>query len=383
MNLRALVVAGLAGTVLAAAAVAGPYTPGNLVVTQFGPGQGTAGALNSRGTAVTLREFSVPGGAFLANDLTLNNNAANGTRFVNSGTATSEGQLTRSLDGRFLTLIGYDANVGAEGANAGSSLATSRVSVVNRVVARVDADQNTSLFRLTDAYDGSNARSAASIDGSTFITSGTAATSPAGLAATAGARSFDPSLGTTSVQLAPAPTNTRVVNYFNGDVYFSAQSTTAGVTGVYRISGGVATILPGFGSTTLAPTDFAFLDANTLYVADESNPTTGQGGLQKWTFDGTTWSIAYRITAGLGTSGLRSMTLGTDSAGNPLIYAIHGTSATNLVSIVDTGAASSATILATAPAGFAFRGVEFAVPTPGAASVLALAGLVAVRRRRA
>jgi hypothetical protein len=77
-------------------------------------------------------------------------------------------------------------------------------------------------------------------------------------------------------------------------------------------------ILNGFptalNSTTSFPFGVWFADADTLYVADEGNgtntfdPKTGTytaaaaqttAGLQKWMFDGTTWTLAYTLTAGL------------------------------------------------------------------------------------
>ena len=77
-------------------------------------------------------------------------------------------------------------------------------------------------------------------------------------------------------------------------------------------------ILNGFptalNSTTSFPFGIWFADTDTLYVADEGNgtntfdPTTGTytaaaaqttAGLQKWMFDGTTWALAYTLTAGL------------------------------------------------------------------------------------
>jgi len=78
-------------------------------------------------------------------------------------------------------------------------------------------------------------------------------------------------------------------------------------------------ILQGF-PTTLAktstwyPADLWFANADTLYVADEGNgtttydPSTGTytaaaaqttAGLQKWVFNGTSWNLAYTLTAGL------------------------------------------------------------------------------------
>jgi hypothetical protein len=67
-------------------------------------------------------------------------------------------------------------------------------------------------------------------------------------------------------------------------------------------------------STTSFPFGVWFADADTLYVADEGNgsntfdPTKGiytdaakqtTAGLQKWIFNGTKWTLAYTLTAGL------------------------------------------------------------------------------------
>jgi hypothetical protein len=77
-------------------------------------------------------------------------------------------------------------------------------------------------------------------------------------------------------------------------------------------------VLNGFptalSSTTSFPFGVWFADANTLYVADEGNGTNTYNsatntytaaaaqttaGLQKWVFDGSKWSLAYTLSAGL------------------------------------------------------------------------------------
>jgi hypothetical protein len=66
---------------------------------------------------------------------------------IASGTATSEGQLTLSADGRFLILTGYNSQIPGP-----MSLSNTTADVVNRVIGRVDAqgniDTRTSLTRL-------------------------------------------------------------------------------------------------------------------------------------------------------------------------------------------------------------------------------------------
>lgn len=393
----AFIAAIAAGCGLAASASAANFTYGNLVLSQVGPGSGTNGALNSAATAVTLREFSLSTQSFLANDLALP--ATGSDKLTISGSATSEGVLTLSSDGRYLTIGGYDAIVGQSGNVAGSSIATSpnftgaTGTIVNRTIARVDVTQSVSMFRMTNAYSGSNFRSVASADGSTFYTAGTASTNP-NQAVSAGVRFFDPGLGTDSIQQAPSPTNIRVVNLaLGGRVFASSQS--APFNGISEWSGGTATLLPGmaaaFLTNDLAPTDFYFASSSVLYVADEGGLTglvSGKnrvGGLQRWDFDGTNWNLSYRITDGL-TAGLRGLTAVTDASGVTTLWAItadsiSATQGNKLVAVTDLGPTSTFITLAVAGGNQAFRGLDL-IPAPGTGAMALLGLAIAGRRRR-
>lgn len=397
MNLNQRFIAALvAAGGLAASSSAATYTFGNLVLSQVGPGSGAGGGLNSAAAAVTLREFSLSSQSFLANDLALP--SVGSDKLTISGSATSEGVLTLSSDGNYLTIGGYDAIVGQGGNVAGSSIATSpnftgaTGTIVNRMVGRVDVTQSVSLYRMTNAYSGSNFRSVASGDGSTFYTAGTASTNP-NQAASAGVRLFNPGSGTDSLQQAPSPTNIRVVNLaLGGRVFASTQS--APFNGISEWSGGTATLLPGmaaaFVTNDLSPTDFYFASSSVLYVADEGGLTglvggkNRVGGLQRWDFDGANWNLSYRITDGL-TAGLRGLTAVTDASGNTTLWAItaDGISATQgnkLVAVTDLGPTSSFITLATAGGNQAFRGLDL-IPTPGTGA-MALLGLAMMGRRR-
>jgi hypothetical protein len=139
------------------------FTPENLVVYRVGNG---SAALNSNATAVFLDEFT-PAGA-LVQSIAMPT-AVNGShkRLTASGTATSEGFLTRSQDGRYLVLPGYDAAPGT------GSISTSLSTTINRVIGRVDAsgvvDTTTAL---TDAMSGGNPRGASSTNGTDLWISG-------------------------------------------------------------------------------------------------------------------------------------------------------------------------------------------------------------------
>ncbi len=180
-------------------------------------------------------------------------------------------------------------------------------------------------------------------------------------------------------------------------------------------------ILQGFPtalkSTTAFPFGLWFANPDTLYVADEGNgdttfdPSTGMytgaatqttAGLQKWVFNGTSWNLAYTLTAGLGlgvpyqvpgypmgdnaatglpwapaTDGLRNITGQVSPDGSVTIWAITSTVSGNgdqgadpnrLVSITDQPSATSPApgeafqTVQTAAYGQVLRGVSF---TPG------------------
>src|SRR5436309_5581262 len=104
---------------------AGPFTAGNIVLYRVGDG---SAALVGTGTAVFLDEYT-PAGVFVQS-IAMPATGASG-RLVASGTATTEGFLTRSEDGRYLVVPGYDAALGA-------TVTTS--TTAPRVIGRVDAN---------------------------------------------------------------------------------------------------------------------------------------------------------------------------------------------------------------------------------------------------
>ena len=123
---RVVRVAGAIG-VTAAALAAGatsagatpPFAPGNLVVYRVGTG---AGALSSAATPVVLDEFTTAGAPVGSVPLPT---AVSGNQraLTSSGSATSEGLLTLSTDGRYLVLTGYNAVPGTAGVASTASTA--------------------------------------------------------------------------------------------------------------------------------------------------------------------------------------------------------------------------------------------------------------------
>ena len=360
----------------AATAFGGGFTLGDLVVVVVGSGA----TLNANATAGTLYEYTTAGGLVQTVPLPTAVSGANAA-LTYSGSASSEGFIHISTDGKYLTVVGYNCAVGT------TSPQTQTPTAVNRVVGVVSVatgNINTTTA-LTDAYSGSNIRGAVSTDGTSLWTVGNAGT---GLGSTAGNR-YTTLGSSTSVQLNSTTSNNRVNNIYNGQLYTSAASGTfLGVgtvgTGLPTASGQTLTELPGMPTSgTHSPYDFWFKDANTLYVADDGAVGAG-GGIQKWIQSGGTWSLAYTLlNNGTTTTGTRGLTGTIDGSGNAVLFATASTSGTPLIEVIDTGASATATTLATAASGYAFRDVEY-IPEP---SSFALAGvgllvLAAYRRSR-
>jgi hypothetical protein len=135
----------------------------------------------------------------------------------------------------------------------------------------------------------------------------------------------------------------------------------------------VTTAIPGTSGTPSAKGFAVNTNLTIAYVADVRSFVNG-GGIYR--FNGTgagnagSWTYAYKLTNSIDSSATGVFQeLAVDfSRANPRVYATtaNTTSTGNsLVSADDTGPGSQFTLLATAPAGTAYRGVTFA-PTPAA-----------------
>jgi len=326
------------------------FTPGNLVAVRIGDG---SAALTSAATAVFLDEYTPAGVLVQTIPLPTSTSGAN-FRLTNSGSATSEGLLNLSANGQYFVHAGYDAALGT------ASVVSTTSATNPRVVARVDLAGNIDTSTaLSDAYSGNNIRSATSDDGLQFWTAGTATT--------VGGVRYAANLGaTTSIQLSTTITNTRVVGIFNGQLYLS--SSTGAFQGVSTVGTGLPTtagqtivLLPGF-PTTSGPSayDYFFADATTLYVADD-RATLGAGGIQKWTLSGGTWALQYNLNPGT-TVGCRGLS-GVVAGGVTTLYATT-TSGNAIVSVIDLGAGSPFTTVATSATNTVLRGLRF-LPAAG------------------
>ncbi|WP_426060115.1 T9SS type A sorting domain-containing protein [Hymenobacter sp. B1770] len=347
-----------------AVASAAPFTPGNVVVVRVG--DGTA-SLSNAATATFLLEYTPAG--VLVQTIPLPTAAA-GTNSIltNTGTSTSDAVLTRSVNGAYLVLTGYDAVVGTATLAATTSATNNRV--IGRVAANGTVDTST---RLNDGFSGGNIRSAATVDGSSFYAIGS----------NSGVRyvPFANTGATATVALnTTAPTNNRAVGIYGGNLYVSSAS--GAFLGVSQVGTGLPTTasqtiisLPGFPTTASAPSQspfaFYFADLSTtvagvdvVYVADER--TSVDGGIQKWSLVNGTWTLNGVITGATATAngaalrGVNGQTTGTTvsliASGSSGLYVFSDNAGYN--------AAPSTTALpspiATATANTAFRGVAFA-----------------------
>ena len=353
----ALVAAGL-GAPLASLA---QYTPGNIVVLRVGDG---TTSLTSASAPTYLDEYTPAG--VPQNSIKLNFTGSD-NKLTNSGNSTSEGQLTLSTDSRYLLTAGYNSEVGV------ASINTSTAAAAPRTVARIDASRAVDISTaLTDAYSGGNIRGVASLDGTRLFLSGS----------TAGVRYA--TLGTTtSSSISTTISNVRVVRIYRNRVYFSVGAGTT--PGIYVVdlasntaSGQTATpFLPtGSGASSASPYGFVLLERNpnvpgpdAAYVADDGNGTSS-AGIQKWSFDGTTWTKQGTIgTAYRGLTG----TINPDNSVTLYATVSTGAGGNTLVTVTDMNAYDAApsttavNIIVPAVPRVALRSVEFA---PGTAVVL-------------
>jgi hypothetical protein len=347
----------LSAMFVAAAAGQTAFTPGSLVVLRVGAG---AAGLNSAATAVFLEEISPLGPPVQTLAMPTSATTAGNRAVTTSGSATSEGFLKRSVDGRYLTFGGYNAEPGT------ATVAGTTSTAVNRVVARISADGtvDTTTALSDSSFNASNIRCVASTNGGEFWIAGN------GSPGINGGVRYALFGAPESILLSDSVTNTRVVGIFHDQLYITtASGTFKGVSalgsGLPTTSGNPTVLLNGFdplSTSTLSSYDFFFADPGTLYIADDRTLANG-GGVMKWTFDGLSWTHVYTLSTGL-TTGVRGITGTADRAGNTIyVTTADTTSAANgnkLMRVVDTGQFSDFTLIATAPGNTAFRGIAFA-----------------------
>jgi hypothetical protein len=324
-------------------------------VVRVGDGSAT---LSSAATPVFVEERLVADGT-LVRTIALPTTASGAqAQLTQSGTALTEGGLTRSTDGRYVVLTGYAADVGTASIATTANLSTG-TNPVNRVAGRIDTtgaiDTST---KLVDAFSAGNPRGIASVDGTAFWVTGTASTSANG------GMWYAPLGGTGATHLEGS--NLHQAGIFGGQLYDTSTSAVESVgTGTPTTAG--QTTMPI--AATSNARSFALLDTDTtagvdtLFIAvDASSTVTGVLDIQKWTLVGGTWTRDTAFAPALAgvtgnASGVRGLTAWLDN-GTPQILATLAVSPGNrIVSITVDSETPTANVLATAGTNTVFRGV--------------------------
>lgn len=385
---QSLTVAVASAIAISGSAMAGIFGSGNVVVERIGNGTTT---LSSAATAVSVIEMNTAGVTQQQLDLP----TSGSSQVTDSGSATSNGYL--NVYNGLLAVSGYNA---ASGTASVASSNTKVGTVIGSDGSVASATRNLFPTSGTMPFTGNNFRSMIATGANTFYASGTGSGTPStGGVWYANNGSFTQISSTATGQ----PTNMRNVEIYGGNLYTSsAASTGYGVwqigTGLATTAGQTSTLLINAGANA-STYGFVLFDTNSdgtndlAYLADDR--TTAGGGLQKWVLTGGTWTNSWSVlvngtgatstTAGTGFAGIRGLTGTWDALNGAQLFATTTETSNNrLIAFSDTGSRpTSFTNLASAGTNYVFRGVDLtAVPAPGAAALVGLAGLITNRRRK-
>jgi hypothetical protein len=340
-------------------ALASAFTPGDLVVYRVGDG---TGGLGNTATAVFLDEYT-PLGTFVQS---VPLPTTGDTALTAVGNDTTEGIMSLSQNGGLLLFTGYRADAGT------ANPSTMDPATVNRVIGSIGiAGVANTVVALTDT--AGTIRSGASTDGSSLFYVGTSA----GLNYIA-----SPSGASTSTQIDSRSSRQAILN---GNTLF-ASGTLAGntaklqsygslpagaTTGTPVITQGVTDTVNGFALFDLSS---SVAGADTLYAL---SPSKNQ--VLKYTFDGTSWTASGAISAN-GAVDLTGVASG--SSVNLFLSSGSGLYSETDSSGYNANITGSLSLIASAGANTAFRGLAV-IPEPSSLSIgLAAAALWALRRRR-
>jgi fibronectin-binding autotransporter adhesin len=346
--LKAAVLSATLAVFPAQRALAG-FTPGDLVVEQIGNGTQT---LQAGGNSVFLDDFSTTGtpGVQLAMP------SSGTSAILAQGSSSSGGFITSAPNNLSLVVSGYNATGGVGTVTTGTLAG----------VGSVDLSGNVTLVGTNTTFAaGSISYRSATTDGlGDYYLSGGSVTAPNSIYENNYSGTTFSGAGTSVGGAAGSPltTNNRCIHDFGGTIYY--MTTSAGPAGIYTLSsaGGAPTNAGNkptlLFSTSNAAYDFSINTAgNVAYVAVDG------AGVQKWTFNGTSWTEAYALvnTSGSGGSAtaVRGLAVDWSNPNSPTLYFAQS-DAQHISSLVDTGSAAARTILAAAPTGTRYQSLTIA-----------------------
>ncbi len=311
------------------------FTPGHILVYRIGDG---STALSSTSSDAFYDEYTTSGVFVQSVAVPTSGNG----RLVHSGSATSEGYIVLSQDSTLVSNAGYDATVGTASIANTTAAAAPRASDTLNILGAIDRSITTSTLL---GGSSNNNRSAVKGAANDFWEAG------------AGGVAY---IGYNNTASIINSTNTRIVQIFNGNMYYS---TGSGTQGIYKITGtpNAGPVTPTALLTTNAlgggtsPYGFSINSTETIiYVADDG------AGISKYTYNGTVWSRAYTYS---GASNQARGLIVDWSGTNPVLYAIPTTGA-SLLKIIDNGSVAGSTIttttLSSAVTNTILRGIAFA-----------------------
>ncbi len=371
--------AGLSLTITADTAVAGPFVAGNLVVLRVS-NQNTTGS-----GSVILDEYTTAGAA-VGNTIALPTSGSDAISLPNA--TNHDRHLHRSTDGRFLTFGAYNAAPSAIDPSTLSSASTPRVAGLISAGGGVDLSN-----RFADAYDATGLRSVYTTDGTALWLAG----DNAGGATASGSLRYSAYGSNTTTNISrtqntggsPTTDNVRDLGIFDGQLFNCSGSSSSLGRGVFRVGSG----LPTSGLTTSTQLTPGNTSASSFYFVD-ADPTvpgvdtlyTVVDSLNKYSLVGGSWVARGSVAFSPINNAFDHIVAGRNADGSVSIYA-SGTQA--VVAFTDAAPLTSSitgllgTTIITAQQGYTLGGIEFTpVPAPGAAALLATAGIFAARRRR-
>jgi hypothetical protein len=377
--------AGAAGAATVTASSANSTQTANITVTAAAANfmvirvDGGGAALAATAAAVFIEERKFSDGSLVRTITMPTAVTGSNNPLVLTGNSGTEGGLSRSANGKYVTLGGYSMAVGTA-SPSGVAAATSP-----RVAGRIDAagavDTST---KFGTQFDKFAIRGVTSSTGGEFWASGSTSSGSGVIYNLYG--------GATPVVLnTVSPFNNRHIGIFGGNLYVS--QATGSFQGVSQVGTGLPTaattisLLSGFPTAattpvTMSPATFAMLDTDAtlgpdvIYLAQEVTPTvTDSLVVEKWTLTGSTWSksaMLPKFPTGGGAGGAIGVAVLVDGGVTRVVattFESSGTVPNRLVTFVDDGSANPVvSVLATSPvasgsATAAFRGLALS-PTP-------------------
>ncbi len=184
------------------------FTAGDFVV--YRVGIGGANNLSGAASAVFLDEYNSSGTLVESVPMPVQSTSGGNQALVGTGNAPSEGELTLSPNGQYLTVTGYDTSVGTGLVSNSSSTDVPRTVAVVSSTGSVNINSTTAL---TDFSSGGNFRSAVTTNGTNLWVAGNSG----GVAYTTVGSTTSTPIDSTDEQ------NLRDIQIIDGQLYVSSQ----------------------------------------------------------------------------------------------------------------------------------------------------------------